>query len=1222
MQKLVTWEKDNEAFVATMASEHVLNCLTSNSCVTVTGGSGVGKTATVRHVALRMKQEKGYDIVPIASPKDIRDFFTRGKPTVFIVDDLCGNYTANQQQIEHWKQFMDDIKNVLEDSVCKLMVSCRLQVFRDDKLTSLAIFKSCECNLSSEELSLTTFEKQSMAKETFLGSENEDIEQLSKYTFFPLLCNLFRGRISIDIKKYIDNPFLIYKDELDLMFHSGDDGKHKYCALALVVMFNNNLKEASLTGKTNNITKTTIEETCEACHLNKGISKLKLKAELDTLEGTYVIKEDGIYHTIHDKLFDFMAYYFGHRMIPCFIDNADHVLIGERFLWESYELEANPYDNINEENSEQEIDNLTERENIFSISFPDDMLQMYIERMIKDLRQGKVADVIDNRNMNSDSFRGHFLHHINLLDESIQEELARVRDYITQGTVLYHVCCYGGEELVRWLCQHGTDVRICNYYGRSPLHAASEYGYLNIVNLILQEKAKIIKTEKRARLFSCIGSCFGQSQRGNDLLKNTDIVNCCDSIGRTPLWEACLSRHSSIVDKLLECKADVNKSDVDGFSPLYVACQEGLLQAVCSLLDHKADVNMCNKSGTSPLFMACEKGYLQIICRLLESKADANKTDKHGFSPLYVACQHNHLMVVSTLLAYNADINLCNNEGTSPLSKACAVGHLRIVSKLLENNVDIHQVDHGGYSSLYIACQEGHLDVAVTLLDNKASVNQCNKNGISPLSRACEKGHVHIVSKLLDYKANVNDVDNDGFSPLYVACQEGHLPVVCKLLESNINTDQCNNAGTSALFMACQNGYLSIVSKLLEYKADVNKSDHGGFSPLYVSCQQGFIDIVCKLLDYNADVNKVNQIGVSPLSRACEMGQLKIVSMLLAKNAEVNQSDHDGFSPLYMSCQEGHLDIVQKLLENTADINMCNTFGISPLSRACEKGHLTIVNVLLKNKADINKSDQDGFSPLYVTCMEGHLPIVCTLLENHADANLCNNEGSSPLYTACRNGYLDIVSKLLDFKLEVNKCDNDDRSPLYAACQEGYAEIVEVLLENNADINLCSFDGDSPLLISCTAGHSHIVEMLLKEGADVTKCLQNETQKLIKSGWLDFITERANNKLKLYLLGISQCKFYDVIGGFSPLHMTCLMGHIKIIELFLAQNPEVNICKEDGTTPLYVACEVGQTEVVRLLLENKADPHIYRKDGKSPFIVAESNEHFDIMSILQQYITL
>jgi ankyrin repeat protein len=146
--------------------------------------------------------------------------------------------------------------------------------------------------------------------------------------------------------------------------------------------------------------------------------------------------------------------------------------------------------------------------------------------------------------------------------------------------------------------------------------------------------------------------------------------------------------------------------------------------------------------------------------------------------------------------------------------------------------------------------------------------------------------------------------------------------------------------------------------------------------------------------------------------------------------------------------------------------------------------------------------------------------------------------------------------------------------------------------------------------------------MLLKGGADVTKCLQNEIQKSIKSVWLDFIMEHANNKLKLYLSGISQCKLYDIIGGFSPLHMACLMGRIKIIELFLAQYADVNICKEDGTTPLYVACDVGHTEVVRLLLENKADPHIYRNDGKSPFIVAESKEHFDIMSMLQKYIKL
>ena len=1213
MQKLDTWEKDDEAFVSTMASEHVLNCLTRNNCVTVTGGSGVGKTATVRHVALRMKWEKDYDIVPIASPKDIRDFYTRGKPTVFIVDDLCGNYTANQQLIEHWKQFMVDIKNALKDSVCKLMVSCRLQVFRDDKLTSLTIFKSCECNLSSKELSLTTFEKQSIAKETFLGIENEDIEQLSKYEFFPLLCNLFHGKNSIDIKKYIDNPFLIYKEELDLMFHSGDDGKHKYCALALIVMFNNDLKEASLTGKTNNITNT-IEETCEACHLNKGTSKLKLKAELDTLEGTYVIKEDGIYHTIHDKLFDFMAYYFGHLMIPCFIDNADSALIGERFLWESYKLETNPYDNINEENSEQEI----EGEKIFSISFPDDMLQMYIERMIKDLRRGKVADVIENRNMNSGSFRGQFLHHINLLNEPIQEELAHVRDNLTQGTALYHVCCHGGEEFVRWLLEHGTDVRICNDYGRSPLHAACRYGYMSIVNLILQEKAKISKTVKSARLFSYIGSSFGQSQRGNDLLENADIVNCCDGAARTPLWDACLSRFSSIVDKLLECKADVNKSDVDGFSPLYVACQEELLQVVCNLLDHKADVNLCNKDGTSPLYMACQKGYLQIVCRLLESKADANKTDKHGFSPLYVACQKGHLDVAVKLLENKASVNQCNKTGFSPLYVACQKELLQVVCSLLDHKADVNLCNKDGTSPLYMACENGYLQIVCRLLESKADANKTDKHGFSPLYVACQKGHLDVAVKLLENKASVNQCNKTGFSPLYVACQKELLQVVCSLLDHKADVNLCNKDGTSPLYLACENGYLQIVCRLLESKADANKTDKHGFSPLYVACQKELLQVVCSLLDHKADVNLCNKDGTSPLYMACQKGYLQIVCRLLESKADANKTDKHGFSPLYVACQKGHLDVAVKLLENKASVNQCNKTGFSPLYVACQKGDLQVVCSLLDHKADVNLCNKDGTSPLYLACENGYLQIVCRLLESKADANKTDKHGFSLDANLCNYK----GSSLLDFKVDVNKCDNDDRSPLYVACVRGYTDIVEVLLVNNADINLFMFDGDSPLIISCTAGHSNIVEMLLKEGADVTKCLQNETQKLIKAGWLYFIMERANNKLKLYLLGISQCKFYDVIRGFSPLHMTCLMGHIKIIELFLAQNLDVNICKEDGTTPLYVACEVGHTEVVRLLLENKADPHIYRNDGKSPFIVAESNEHFDIMSILKQYITL
>jgi nucleoside-triphosphatase THEP1 len=64
--------------------------------VTVTGNPGVGKTATMRSVALKMKKE-GYTVVPTNSPKDIINFSEEGKKMLFVVDDACGNYTVNHQ---------------------------------------------------------------------------------------------------------------------------------------------------------------------------------------------------------------------------------------------------------------------------------------------------------------------------------------------------------------------------------------------------------------------------------------------------------------------------------------------------------------------------------------------------------------------------------------------------------------------------------------------------------------------------------------------------------------------------------------------------------------------------------------------------------------------------------------------------------------------------------------------------------------------------------------------------------------------------------------------------------------------------------------------------------------------------------------------------------------------------------------------------------------------
>jgi hypothetical protein len=85
--------------------------------------------------------------------------------------------------------------------------------------------------------------------------------------------------------------------------------KCKVCALALCVIFNNRFNEEYLTTENNEI-QLVIQNTLWQCKLAKGSSFVMLHDALRTLEGNFVVKVDKIYRAIHDKLYDFLAYYF------------------------------------------------------------------------------------------------------------------------------------------------------------------------------------------------------------------------------------------------------------------------------------------------------------------------------------------------------------------------------------------------------------------------------------------------------------------------------------------------------------------------------------------------------------------------------------------------------------------------------------------------------------------------------------------------------------------------------------------------------------------------------------------------------------------------------------------------------------------------------------------------------------------------------------------------
>ncbi|VDI16414.1 Hypothetical predicted protein, partial [Mytilus galloprovincialis] len=905
------WEKKDKMFVSTRASDYVMEQLQDNSCLTLTAPSGVGKSFIARHTALVLKKQ-GYNIIPVELPADIKTYYHPGKQTVFVVDDICGNFTADQQQIDNWKQLLPVINTIIADKFCKIIVSCRLQVYKDDKFNILSPFKSRECNLISDKLCLTSVEKTNIVK-TYIGTSLTDIDDLSsKCDFFPLLCSLYHEKEDVDVKEYSQNPFDVYKRELDRLSEHGDEGNYKICSLALCVLCNNQLNEKWFQGKMTDEQRQIIIDTCEVCGFNS-IPKVKLKKALDTLDGTFICKQNGIYRTLHDKLFDFLAHYFGQKMIECLIDHGDSDLLHERFIYQKSSDDKN-----------SNID--------FIIEIPDDYLESYLQRFIKDWSVGKVSVVFSNSNMDESAFRQKLIQYLLQLDKSQQVTLANTKDTVipkescaSGNTPLIYTCYDGYTDIVQWMLHNVVDVDQCRDNGVNGLHMASQNGHTEIVKLLLERNPN---------------------------------VDLCDKDGYSPLYRASNNGHTDIVKLLLEKNPNVDLCDKDGYSPLYRAIT----------VREESNVDLSNKGGWSPLKTASDKGHTEIVKLLLEKDANVDLCNKDGWSPLYRASNNGHTDIVKLLLEKNPNVDLCTKNGCSPLYRASRVGHTDIVKLLLERNPNVDLCDKDGYSPLYGASTNGHTDIVKLLLERNPNVNLCDKDGYSPLYGASTNGHTDIVKLLLEKNPNVDLCNKDVWTPLIVACSKNHISIVQLLLKHKPDINAQTDDGGNALYFSALNGYIDITRLLLENNADCNICMHSKqsiadtynnrldytldeerqewFDFLLEKASSNVRDYISdKTVDYGFDV----VVGSSPLHIACFMGRTDVVHCLLNYHVNINITKEDGTTALFYACEVGHEDIVNLLLDKGADTQICRLDGESPLKIATENGQKSVVMIVTKH---------------------------------------------------------------------------------------------------------------------------------------------------------------------------------------------------------------------------------------------------------------------------------
>uniref|UniRef100_K1PQ97 Ankyrin-1 n=1 Tax=Magallana gigas TaxID=29159 RepID=K1PQ97_MAGGI len=970
------WKQDDFFFISTKACKVVEKNIKSRNLVIVTGHSGSGKSTIIHHIALKYRAQ-GWAVKRVKKVEDIVDEYSSSRfqkfNTICVLNDPFGKESFDELLNNSWQTYEEELKLYLKTA--KLIMSCRNHIISDTRLTRFFVYQSYIVDIDENKNKLTVDEKRQILTKYTIGmnlSDKDCDKVVEVETYFPLLCKLYYSKEYYGKKdiSFFTEPVTVLIEEI-LAFRAKD--KTKYCALALLVLFNNDICVSDLLKDRD--TEKKFNHTLKLCGLPENTPPSAIRDSLNSLKGCFVKTIGDKYQFNHDFVMEVTTQVFGTDYPAEIIRYADTGFLRRRVRLEDCEKHNGSF---NIYLSERYIEELGER--LFTELFKEHFLDVVLSPCLRneniiELLKKKIAANPENI-------------HMFLKRKKVTIDKQEVDD-TSKNLLLTKLSFLDLEKevspLIALIVFCHTQISQYCFNILQQVHSSSKSNFFALILTKLFHKQKTI--DDMTCYFSAM-CCNGSTELINNVFKDPTKKLFAKS------WKVLFPIHIVVVFHNYRLLFDMIKNGVDvnlktigkgGWTPLILAAgndtqehgnynheesdAERRDRTVQLLLSSEADINLCKENGTSPLFIACQNGHDSTVQLLLSKGADINLCREDKASPFFIACQNGHDSTVQLLLSKGADINLCMEDGPSPL---------------------------------YIACQNGH-DSTVQLLHNKgADINLCMECGSSPLFIACQNGHDSTVQLLLSKGADINLCMEGGSSPLFIACQNGHDSTVQLLLSKGADTNLCMADGASPLYIACQNGYDSTVQLLLSNRADINICMENKASPLYEACQNGHDSIVQLLLREEADINLCMEDGTSPLFMACQNGHDSTVQLLLSKGADINLCMEYGASPLYMACQNGHNSTVQLLLNKGADINLCMEDGASPLFIACQKGHDSTVQLLLDHGADINSYNKDNVSPLYIAFAWRQYKTVNILLKRNADTRL--SSGLNP-------SYLDLVDK-------------------------------------------------------------------------------------------------------------------------------------------------------------------------------------------------------------------
>ncbi|KAK3324353.1 ankyrin repeat-containing domain protein [Cercophora scortea] len=423
---------------------------------------------------------------------------------------------------------------------------------------------------------------------------------------------------------------------------------------------------------------------------------------------------------------------------------------------------------------------------------------------------------------------------------------------------------HGFHEIVSLLLQpgRGADVTACaNVLGRTPLHAASQCGFLDTTRLLLGSGAdKMAEDEGDIPLYLAI--VRGNSDVAELLISSVPVHVSRNGLLVPPSTPVSVhsvedanipppdagDEESGKEEEFLEHLSDRSGSSSPTLSTTSSNGSDSDAFSTSTEVFHPLDV--MNFRDETVLIEASKSRRTCHVAELLaRERVDPTLADEHGMTALHYAAYFGLPSLIACLIEHGADIDARNSDSRTPLHIAVYCHQLEAVEELLKHHPDLLAQDNFGRSNpLTAAATVGDIRIVETLLPRYTP----------PKRRACffaavRSGWHTLTARLLDAGCcHGFDRDTAGNSAVHWAARGTNTGILQLLLSRGFPVDPEGGPSGTPLCDAARFAVVANIKVLLDAGANIEGDGVSGITPLYMAVSHRNPDATLLLLQRGA----------------------------------------------------------------------------------------------------------------------------------------------------------------------------------------------------------------------------------------------------------------------------------------------------------------------------------------------------------------------------------